>query len=115
MANLWKQKSVELPADATRVKPPSLTSYGRTTRILAFSLLSLATSPIWFFSQSPLRLRAASLATPSQSVLLDSCPQPTPIAPNEHALIWETLLREATTEEYKNTAVEWLSGAIQIA
>ena len=96
-------------------EPATANVFGRAARVLAFSLLSLTTSSIWFFSsQPPSRLRETSLTTLSQSAFLDSCPQPTPITPSKHAPMWETLLREATTGEYKNIAVEWLSGAILV-
>ena len=115
MTDPWKRRPAELSVDATGVNLPPPTSYGRAARVLAFSLLSLATSSIWFFSSQPsFRLRETSLTTPSQSAFLDSCPQPTPITPSKHAPMWETLLREATTGEYKNIAVEWLSGAIRV-
>ena len=44
----------------------------------------------------------------------DPCSQATAITPSKHALVWESLLKEAATKEYKNTVVKWLSGAIQI-
>ena len=93
-----------------------LTPSSHTTRVLALAL-SLATLSIWFFFSRPppLGLPAVSLTTPPQSGPSDSCPQPTPITPNKHASIWENLLREASSKGYKNTAIEWLSGAIQIA
>ena len=103
MTNPWK-------VDTTGAKQPRITPYGRTAKALTFSL-SLAALSLWLFF---VRLRAASLTTPPQPTPLDSCPQPAPITPNKHVLVWESLLREAATEEYKNMAVEWLSGAIQI-
>ena len=85
-----------------------------TARVLALTL-SLATLSIWvFFSRLPLLRFATSRTTHPQSVLSDTCPQATPITPNKLVSIWENLLREATSEGYKNTAVEWLGGAIQI-
>ena len=112
MANHYKQA----PADyATGVNPPPLTSYSRTTKVLVLSL-SLVTLSIWSFSSRlpPLRLHGTSLTTLSQLAPSDLCAQATAITPKKHVLIWESLLKEATTEEYKEKAVEWLSGAIQI-
>ena len=78
--------------------------------------LSLAVLSIWSLSSriSSPQFRVGSLATLSQPFSSDSCPQPTQITPREHAFVWEGLLREVVTEEYKRKAVEWLSGSIQI-
>ncbi|KAF9649050.1 carboxypeptidase S [Thelephora ganbajun] len=99
-------------ANPRKQKPAS----SHTAELLALSL-PLVTLSIWLFSSrlSPLQLHAVSLITPSQFFPSDPCPQPTPIKPNKHALIWERLLKEATTGAYEEKVVEWLSGAIQIA
>lgn len=78
--------------------------------------LSLVTLSIWSLSSRlpSLWIHGASLTAPSQLDSSDLCPQATVITPKKHILIWESLLKESTTEEYKEKAVEWLSGAIQI-
>lgn len=116
MENPRKQKSANSWVDETGVNPLSLTSHGRTTKVLVL-ILSLVALSIWSLSSQlpPLQLQDNSLTTPSRLTPSDSCPQDTAITPQKHALIWESLLKEAGTEEYKGKAVEWLSGAIRIA
>ena len=116
MANPRKQKPVDSwVLDSTRVNPSPPTPYSRTTKVLVLGL-SIVTLSIWSFSSRlpPLRLRGAPLTTSSRLAPSDPCPQAAAITPKKHVLIWESLLKEAATEEYKGKAVEWLSGAIQI-
>lgn len=116
MANLRKQKLADSWVDATGVNALPLTSYSRTTKLLALGI-SLVTLSIWSLSSRlpPLRLHRALPTIPSRFAPSDACPQATTLTPQSHAPIWEGLLKEATTEEYERKAVEWLSGAIQIA
>ena len=87
------------------------TSHSRTTKVLALGL-SLVALSIWS-SRDYLRygfVRPLSLhLNPS-----GPCSQATAITPSKHALIWESLLKEAAAKEYKNMVVKWLGGAIQI-
>ena len=84
-----------------------------TRLVLGLSLAALST---WALSSRipPAQFRVGSLATLSPPFSSDPCPQPTPITPQKHTLVWEGLLQEAVTEEYKKKATEWLSGSIQI-
>ena len=84
-------------------------------KVLALSLL-IAALWIWSFCPHllPPRLRGPTHTTPSQLASSELCPQFTATTPKQHVLIWDNLLREAVTEEYKEKAVKWLSGAIRI-
>jgi hypothetical protein len=116
MANPWEKRPVDPSVDAVGVNPPHRTSYNCIAKVLALGL-SFAASSTWVLSPRlpPLRLYAASHTAPSQFVPSDSCPKPTPITPNNNSpLIRERLLRDAATEENRNTAGEWLCGAIKI-
>ena len=97
------------------VNSPLLTLHSFTAKVLTFGL-SLAALSIWSFSPHlfPSRLCGSSHTTPSRLAPSDLCPQLTAITPERHVQIWENLLREAVTEQYKEKAVNWLSGAIQI-
>ena len=52
-----------------------------------------------------------AVSKPSATAL---CPQSKPIVPIKHSAIWEGLVKESTTDEYKTRAIEWLSGAVRV-
>ncbi|KAF9786338.1 carboxypeptidase S [Thelephora terrestris] len=50
----------------------------------------------------------------SVHVANERCPQARSMTPVKHSAIWNTLVERSASEEFKERAVEWLSGAVKI-
>ncbi|KAF9786336.1 carboxypeptidase S [Thelephora terrestris] len=50
----------------------------------------------------------------SVHVANELCPQARSMTPVKHSAIWNTLVERSASEEFKERAVEWLSGAVKI-
>ena len=63
-----------------------------------------------------LQTTTPKIAAPELSVNIGDglCPQAKPVTPVKHSAIWEGLVENSTTEEYKAHAIEWLSGAVRV-
>ena len=50
----------------------------------------------------------------SDDVKQELCPQPKPLSPAKNADLWEALGKKYETKEFEKTAIDLLSGAVQI-
>lgn len=96
-----------LPTSVGLVGPRPLFSYNRTRALvigLCIGALGLGSFVLQTLVVQELPAHVAN----------GLCPQAKPVAPIKNSAIWDALAKRSTSDEYKERAIEWLSGAVRI-
>ena len=102
-----KQDFAGLPSSVELIRHHPPFSHKRT-KVLVIGLCLGALGVGGFF------FRTLAFRDPSVHVSNQLCPQAKPVAPVKHSAIWDTLVKRSASDQYKEHAIEWLSGAVRI-
>ena len=55
-----------------------------------------------------------AFSNPPAQVTNSLCPQAKPITPVKHSAVWNTLVDGSASDNHRDRAIEWLSGAVRV-
>ena len=102
-----KKQHSGLPSSVQLARPHPPFSYKRTKALVIGLCLSALGGGAFV-------LRTLVVQESPGHVANRLCPQAKPITPVKHSAIWDTLVKRSTSDEYKEHAIEWLSGAVRV-
>lgn len=113
------EKSSLLPSAFSVPEPRPSRPQSRLARFLRFTTLALVITggllvSVPVFTNSIIRSKLKATTSNSTVSSPDLCPQTDVLIPNANYDLWNTIGKEISTSAFKDAAIDWLSGAIQV-